>query len=192
MNALDIIALAIIGISGLMSFRVGLIREVFALGALLIGLFGAFVLTRALAPQLPVFFDSAAVTEVLCFVVLFIAVYLVVSLVGSMIARAIRAIRLGWLDHLLGFVFGCVRGIIVVILLIIGLTLVLPERHPFLVESHARAFAGPSIELFADLLPERAGELLRERHGELRERFRREFEEQRDALRRRLPDGERI
>lgn len=188
MNALDIIALAIVAISGLMSFRVGLIREVFALGALLIGLFGAIVLTRGLAGQLPVFFDSQAVTQVLCFVVLFIAVYLIVSLIGSMIARAIRAIHLGWLDRLLGFLFGCARGALVVLLLIIGLTFVLPERHPLLERSHARALAGPAIELFAELLPERAGELLRERHDKLRDDLRRRYEDLREKAPR-LPEG---
>ncbi|MCK4414520.1 MAG: CvpA family protein [Candidatus Eisenbacteria sp.] len=192
MNALDIIALAIIAASGLMSFRVGLIREVFALGALLVGLFGAVVLTRAVASRLPVFFDSPAVTEVLCFLALFLAVYLVVSLVGSMIARAIRSIRLGWLDHLLGFVFGCARGAIVVLLLLIGLTLVLPEGHPVLRQSHARALAGPSIELFAGLLPERAGALLQERHEKLRDSIDRKHKELRDEVRRRRPQGERI
>jgi membrane protein required for colicin V production len=192
MNAIDIVALAIIGISGVMSFRVGLIREVFALGALLIGLLGAIVLTRAAADYLPVFFESPAVTEVLCFLALFLIVYLVVSLVGSMIARAIRSIRLGWLDHLLGFVFGAARGAIVVLLLIIGLTYVLPERHPLLMESHARAAAGPTIELFAELLPERAGALLRERHEKLRDSMDRWQEDLRDEIRRNLPEGERI
>ena len=43
MNALDILLLALVVISGLLSLRLGLVREVFALGALLIGIFGAWL-----------------------------------------------------------------------------------------------------------------------------------------------------
>jgi len=169
MNVLDIILLAVVGLSGLMSFRVGLVREVFALGALLVGLLGALIVARAVAPSLPVFFESPAVTQVLAFVVIFLVFYLIVSLIGSVIARVIRSVKLGWADHLLGFVFGCTRGAVIAILLLVGFILVLPARHSLLQESRARALADAPIDALADLLPGHARRLVEERHAAVRE-----------------------
>jgi len=169
MNLLDIILLAVVGLSGLMSLRVGLVREVFALGALLVGIFGALILTRAAAPKMPVFFESAAATQVLTFVVIFLVFYLITSLIGSVIARVIRSVKLGWADHLLGFVFGCARGSVIALLLLVGFILVLPARHPLLQQSHARALADGPIDVFAELLPGKARDLVVERHANLRE-----------------------
>ncbi|MCK4306025.1 MAG: CvpA family protein, partial [Candidatus Eisenbacteria sp.] len=73
MNELDVVILVIVGISGLMSFRVGLIREVFALGALLIGLLGAVVIGRTYASQIPDFMGCAWATEILFFFICFLA-----------------------------------------------------------------------------------------------------------------------
>ncbi|MFH1143990.1 MAG: CvpA family protein [Candidatus Eisenbacteria bacterium] len=170
MNVLDIIVLAVIALSGLMSFRVGLVREVFALGALLVGIFAALILTRAAAPKLPVFFESAAVTQVLAFVVIFLVIYLIVSLIGSLIARVIRSVKLGWADHLLGFVFGCLRGAVIGVLLLIAFILVLPAHHALLRESRAREMADGPIRVFAELLPARARTLIEERHAGAQER----------------------
>ncbi len=168
MNALDILLLALIGISGVMSFRVGLLREVFALGALLIGILAGVVLSRAFAVTLPDLFGSRAVSQVVLFLVVFLVVYVIVSLIGGMIARAARSIHLGWADRLLGFLFGSLRGAILGMLLIIGLAIVLPAKHPLLAGSRGCALADQPIRIFSDLLPDRAREYLQERYAVLR------------------------
>jgi len=168
MNALDIVLLALVGISGLMSLRIGLIREVFALGALLIGIFGAIVLTRTLAPGLPELLGSAVATEVVFFLVVFLALNIMVSLLGSFITRLIRTVHLGWLDRMLGLFFGCVRGALIALLVVIGLTYVLDQRHPLLVESRAVRLSEGAVEVFAELLPPAARDELLERYAEVR------------------------
>jgi membrane protein required for colicin V production len=165
MNLLDIILAALIFISGLMSLRVGLIREIFALGALLVGIFVAIVLTRALAPLLPDLLGSRVVTQVAFFLAVFLAVHILVSLVGTFSSKLIRAGHLGMLDRLLGFVFGCLRGAIVSVLIIIALAFVLPENHSLLLESRAVRLAGKPIEVFAGLLPDDARLALQKRQA---------------------------
>jgi len=165
MNVLDIVVLAVVGVSGLMSLRVGLVREVFALGALLVGILVALVLSRAVAPWMPIFFQSRAVTQILAFVVIFLVVYLVIALIGSVITRVVRSVRLSWADHLLGFAFGCVRGAVIAVLLMIGFILVLPANHGLLRNSRTLTLAGGAIELFAEFLPSGARDLVKERHA---------------------------
>ena len=72
MNALDILLLAIIAVSGLLSIRVGLIREAFALGALLIGLLAAVVLGRVYGPRIPDVVGNPVATQVLFFLASFV------------------------------------------------------------------------------------------------------------------------
>ena len=164
MNLLDIGLLAIVFISGLMSFRVGLIREIFALGALLVGIFVAIILTRALAPVLPDLLGSTVVTQIAFFLAVFLAVHILISLVGTFTSKLVKAGHLGWADRLLGFAFGCLRGAIVAVMIIIGLTFVLPENHALLMESHAVRLAAKPIEVFAGLLPDDARIELQKRH----------------------------
>ena len=168
MNALDIVLLGLVAISGLMSLRLGLVREVFALSALLIGLFGAFLLARAFAPILPELFGSAAVTQVVFFLLCFLLLHVFISLVGAVVSRFLRAAALGWADHLLGFVFGVVRGTVLAILLLVGLSFVLPAHHPLFAGSRGCALADGPVRVFAELLPEKAREALQERYRTLR------------------------
>jgi membrane protein required for colicin V production len=173
MNLLDIVLAALVLVSGLMSLRVGLIREIFALGALLTGIFVAIVLTRALAPVLPDLLGSRVVTQIAFFLAVFLAVHILVSLVGTFASRLIRAGHVGWLDRLLGFLFGCLRGALVSILIIIGLTFALAENHSLLLESRAVRLAGKPIEVFAGLLPDDARLALQKRQAVMRRWLRR-------------------
>ena len=164
MNALDIMLLVIIGISGLMSFRVGLIREAFALGALLIGLFAAVVLGRTFADRLPDVTGNEVATQVLFFFLCFLVVYLVVILLGAMIAKLTKTVHMRWFDHLLGFVFGSVRGAILGMLILAVLTLILPEENVLLARSRGYQAASGPLRVLAHLLPEKAEEAFHRRH----------------------------
>jgi membrane protein required for colicin V production len=184
MNGLDILLLAVIGASGVMSFRVGLIREAFALGALLIGLLAGVVLGRAYAAAVPDVVGNPAATQVLFFLACFLIVYILVTLIGSLIARLVKSLRLGWADHLLGLTFGLLRGTIVTLLLLAGLILVLPDllpRHPeILTGSAVFRVAGDPLRVFAQVLPEKAAEALRERHELYRDLRTREGKEEQE------------
>jgi membrane protein required for colicin V production len=168
MNALDIVLLGLVVISGLLSLRLGLVREVFALGALLIGIFGAILLARAFAPVLPMLFGSAAVTQIIFFLICFLVLHVFVSLIGAVISRFLRAAKMGAVDHLLGFLFGLARGTVLAILLIVGLTFVLPAKHSLFAGSRGCSWADTPVRIFAELLPEKAGDFLRARYGGLR------------------------
>ncbi|MBD3235175.1 MAG: hypothetical protein GF330_00535 [Candidatus Eisenbacteria bacterium] len=163
MNVVDVVVLAIIAISALLSLRVGLIRELFALGSLLIGIAGAAVLSRTYGNQIPDLLGNSVATQVAFFAVCFLGVYLLVGLIGRLIARTLRVMRLGAFDHLLGLVFGAVRGALIAFLLLALLVFILPQDHALLRGSHAYDYARGPLRSFAELLPDRAREVLRQR-----------------------------
>ena len=113
MNYLDIalvVVLALFALRG--SFR-GLIDELSGL----VGLLFAFMLAGNLYPQFgkwllryvngPEFIDALAYSIILC------SGLVIALLVAQALKKLFNAAQLGWANHLLGFVIGAVKGVIV-------------------------------------------------------------------------------
>src|SRR3984893_1443250 len=125
MSAFDLIVIGIVGSSAVLAFWRGLIRVVMSLVALIAAVLAAIQFSPAVAAMLPALGDP--VTRYLAaFALIFIAVALVGALLGWVLSRAIRAIGLGFVDRLLGAVFGVARGVLIVVIavLLAGLTTV--------------------------------------------------------------------
>ena len=75
-----------------------------------------------------------------------------------------KTIHMRWFDHLLGFVFGSVRGAILGMLILAVLTLILPEENVLLARSRGYQAASGPLRVLAHLLPEKAEEAFHRRH----------------------------
>lgn len=124
MTSFDYLVLAIIGISMILSVMRGLLKEVLSI----IGWVAAFFVAKTYASQVMPMMPEGIPTESLrilaAFLVLFLATLLVSSLLGIAISTIFKRIGLGWLNRLLGAVFGLVRGVLIVCILVFlaGLT----------------------------------------------------------------------
>lgn len=181
-NAADLIIVAIVLMSGLWALWRGFVREVLGIvgwvGAALVTLYG-FSTVRPYAQEL---ISIPLVADVAAGLVLFIATLILLSLVSSAISSSVRGSALGALDRTLGFLFGLVRGFIVVCLayLVLGWAIPQPADRPAWVTS-ARTL--PLIErgaqMLASLLPADA----RERGAQAAERTRVEAQRASEASR---------
>ena len=129
MSAFDLIVIGIVALSTVFAFWRGLIRVVMSLVALIAAVLAAIQFSPAVATMLPALGDP--VTRYLAaFILIFIVVALVGALLGWVLSRAIRAIGLGFVDRLLGAVFGVARGVLIVVIavLLAGLT-TLPRQE---------------------------------------------------------------
>lgn len=114
MTQLDLIVLALLGISAAIGFSRGAVREVFALVALIVAaglaLFGLPVFTPFAGEIVGPGWLSTATALVGIFIVTFIAL----RLIGAGIARQVQNTQiLGFLDRSLGLLIGLARGMIV-------------------------------------------------------------------------------
>ena len=130
MTAFDVIVVGIVGLSTVFAFWRGLIRVVVSLGALVAAVLAAIHLSPNAANALAMLSDNAATRYIAAFALIFIVVVVVGALLGWMLSRAIRAIGLGFVDRLLGAVFGMARGVLIVVVLVLlaGLT-TLPRQE---------------------------------------------------------------
>jgi len=146
MTVVDIVVLAIIGISIALGALRGLVREVLALVAWV----AAFLLSNFLAPEaaklLPQGMGSEEVRLLASYVVVFIIVLVALSVVAILASKLVKVVGLGAADRVVGGVFGLARGVLVVMILVLlaGLTS-LPRQSAWrdaALRSPLEAFAG--------------------------------------------------
>jgi len=121
MNWLDVVVLAVLAVSVFMSFRKGLSREVIGLAtvvlAILLGIWFYGTAGSFLAPYL----SSRALANFAGFLLVFCGVMLLGHLVSYVVGRFLKVTGLSIFDHLLGAVFGALRGILISVALIMAI-----------------------------------------------------------------------
>lgn len=124
MTFFDYAVLGIIGLSVLLSMLRGFVRETLALAGWVAAFFVAKLYTLELAPLLPDAIPGESLRLLAAFLILFLITLLISSLLAIALAEVFKKIGLGWLDRLLGAVFGVARGVLIVavIVLLAGLT----------------------------------------------------------------------
>jgi membrane protein required for colicin V production len=121
---IDIIVLAILGVSVAIGVWRGLVREVLALVAWV----GAFLLANLLAPEVAKLLPKAMASEeirlLVSFVIVFIVALVGLSVLAILASKLVKVVGLGPADRAVGGVFGLTRGVLVVMILVLlaGLT----------------------------------------------------------------------
>jgi membrane protein required for colicin V production len=124
MTTFDWVVVCIIALSTLFAFSRGVIRELVALVAWIVGLVAALALTPAFAAMLPALFGVPAIRYVIAFTVIVVAALLLGALIAWPLAKAVHAVGLGFVDRFLGSIFGFVRGVVLMLVFVFvaGLT----------------------------------------------------------------------
>jgi membrane protein required for colicin V production len=116
LNWFDFLGIVVLGLSGVMAFARGLIRELFSIVAFL----GGAVAGRFFSPMLqPTMEDltplSGGLAELASGLVIFLIVFIAVTLLTSSLAKTThQSTEIGSFDRAAGLAFGVLRGIVVV------------------------------------------------------------------------------
>jgi membrane protein required for colicin V production len=139
MTWFDYAAFAIVGLSALLAVIRGVVREIAALA----GWVAALVLSGLFAQQLAQWLPAALspmLRAVIAYLVIFLGVLLLSGLAGVLLAKLFRAAGLGFTDRAVGALFGLVRGVLVVLVVVMLAGLTSLPREPFWREA---ALSGP-------------------------------------------------
>ena len=94
----------------------GLITEVIAIAAIILGIVGARLwATMFSAWLLRQFSWPEAVCHVVAYALLFLAIAIVLNIAGRLLSKLLKAIQLGFINRLLGGVFGTLKWLAVVL-----------------------------------------------------------------------------
>jgi membrane protein required for colicin V production len=124
MTSFDYVVLAIIGLSIFLSIMRGLVREILALVGWIAAFFVAKTYTLELSPLLPKAIPTETLQYLAAFIILFLATLLVSSLLAIALSQIFEKVGLSFIDRGLGAVFGTLRGLMIVGVLVFlgGLT----------------------------------------------------------------------
>ena len=120
----DLIVFAVIALSTIFAFARGVVRELVAIASWIVGLVAALHYSDPAAALFSGFDISPAARHVLAFALILIVVLIAGALVAGLLKRVVHGVGLGFVDRLLGAVFGVLRSalLLVIFALIAGLT----------------------------------------------------------------------
>jgi membrane protein required for colicin V production len=150
MTIFDYLVLAIIGLSIILSVMRGLLIEALSIVGWVAAFFVAKTYSSQLVPMMPVNIPTESLRILAAFLVVFFATLLITSLLAIALSAVFKKIGLGWLNRVLGAVFGLTRGVLIVCILVFlaGLTS-LPQDERW----RNAMFSAPIEALVTSLLP---------------------------------------
>lgn len=171
----DGIVLAVIVISAILAYARGLVRESLSIVGWIVAAFAGFAFAPTVEPlirEIPVIRDvlgtSCELGILAGFAVVFVIALIIISLITPFIAGAVQNSALGPIDQGLGFLFGVVRGVLLVVIALVVYNRVYGSGGVSQVDnSHSVAvFSGLEARIAA-MLPENAPQWIAARYAAL-------------------------
>jgi len=132
MNYIDATILIIVIIAAIKGFIDGFVREVASVAALILGIWAAIKFSTLTAAKLYDWFDmTGRYVGIIAFIITFLAVVVCIHFIGIVVDKLIKAAALGFLNRLLGMVFGFLKSILILSVIFVVLNAI-DEKHPFL------------------------------------------------------------
>lgn len=122
----DIIVLLVLVLSALLAFARGFVHEVLAVAGWIGAIFATIYGLPYVRPYARTLVDNTAVADIAAGLALFLVSLVVLSLITRALSQRIRDSQLNALDRSLGFVFGLVRGVVLVAILYIAVDWLMP------------------------------------------------------------------
>jgi membrane protein required for colicin V production len=153
----DLVIIAIILISAIVSLFRGFIREALSLAVWILAFVFAFILSDDLAVYIPAAIETASLRQALAFGGIFLLVLIVGSLVNFLVAKLVDQTGLGATDRIIGMVFGLLRGALVVLLVVLLAALTPIPQDEWWQSSRLIGYFEQLAEQTRELLPEDIG-----------------------------------
>lgn len=118
-NTLDLVILAVIGVSGLISLYRGFVSEFLSLATWIVALILPLSYTEQFMTFLPDSVESPSARWFISAAVLFLGALIIGGVLSWLIRKVIGATTLGIMDRLFGFGLGAVRGVLILAIVVL-------------------------------------------------------------------------
>lgn len=116
MTGFDYIVLLIVGVAAVGGFMRGFVQEILSLGAWILAAFAIRYLHSPLTLAMQDYTGRDVTTSVLAFAVLLLIPYAAMKVIANNVGQASRRSILGPIDRVLGFGFGTLKGVLIVVI----------------------------------------------------------------------------
>ncbi|WP_421723290.1 CvpA family protein [Bauldia sp.] len=111
-TVLDVIVIVVVLISAVLAMVRGFVREVLSVASWVAAAVAAFFFYPTLEPLVSPYLENQTVAEIAAAAVIFIVVLVIASYITMKISDFVIDSRVGAVDRAFGFVFGAIRGIL--------------------------------------------------------------------------------
>lgn len=138
MQIVDIVISCILILGLLLGYKRGGIAQLFSI----LGLIGGFILAGSYYTLLSENFiqqyvESIRLSNVLSFLLIWLALFIAIGAIGRLFSLFFEKIYMGWLDRFLGAIFGCVKALFL-LSLVINLLDVIDSDNKLLSETNRK------------------------------------------------------
>jgi membrane protein required for colicin V production len=127
----DYSVLAILVLSILLSVVRGVVREILSLAGWVVAFMVANSFSAGLAPMFPSSIAGESLRLLLAFASLFLSSLLAMGVMTMLISALVKTAGLGFADRFMGSLFGFVRGLLVVLLMVLAAGFTALPQEPF-------------------------------------------------------------
>lgn len=153
LNPVDIAVIAVLGVSALMAFARGFVREVLSVAAWVGAAFATITFFPILTPFVRQRIDTQYLADGVTILAIFTVSLIVLSMATHAISGRVQESSLSAIDRSLGFAFGVVRGAVLVSLVYMFALWLWPDQPAWLRDAKSRPFLAVGAETLRDLLP---------------------------------------
>ncbi|HVN58108.1 MAG TPA: CvpA family protein [Bacteroidales bacterium] len=130
MNWIDAVIIIILILGAVRGFINGLVKEVASLAALILGIWGAIKFSDFTAAKLYDYFDlTGRYVGIIAFIITFLIIVIVIHFIGMLVDKLMEAIALGFINRLLGIVFGLLKSVLIMSVVFVVLNAIDSHRH---------------------------------------------------------------
>lgn len=158
MTGFDIIVLLVVAVAAIGGFMRGFVQEVLSLAAWILAIFAIRYLHTDLTELLSTYIGTPTTAALLAFALLLLIPYGAMKLIAGRLGRASRNSIIGPFDRVLGFGFGAVKGVIIVVIafsvLVLGYDSVwgVKGRPDWMVTARTYPFVNASSQAMVQLI----------------------------------------
>ena len=152
-NIIDILILIIILTSCIVATFRGFVKEIFSIISWVFSLFVAFNLFEKFKLELIDYISQKIIIDVIAFSFPFLTTLLITHLISKWLSPKFNFFEILFLDKVFGFLFGALRGTLIVILLYLGFLYLIGKEKKIpdlLLEAHTYQYLKNTTDILSD------------------------------------------
>lgn len=155
-TVLDIVVILVVLISAALAMVRGFVREVLSIASWVAAAAAAYFLYKPLVPLVQPYVESGTVATIIAAAAIFFIALIIASYITMRVSDFVIDSRVGAVDRVFGFVFGAVRGVLLVVIALLFFNWLVPQPPAWVTTARTKPMLDDIGEKLMAALPEDA------------------------------------